>query len=209
MIRNYLKIAWRNLLKNKLYSFINIFGLAIGLTCFLLISLYVLEELSYDRYFKDTERIYRVNSDIKFGGADQRMAVSSDPFGATLKKDYAEAEQYTRLYTNNSSRFIKKGSEFLVENNCLHADSTLLDIFLLNILEGNSKKVLTEPNTIIISQTAAKKYFDNTSALGKTLTIGLQNPVEYKVTAVYEDMPTNAHFQANMIFSFANITDYR
>ena len=67
MIRNYLKIAWRNLLKNKLYSFINIFGLAIGLTCFLLISLYVLEELSYDRYFKDTERIYRVNSDIKFG----------------------------------------------------------------------------------------------------------------------------------------------
>jgi putative ABC transport system permease protein len=208
MIRNYLKIAWRNLLKNKLYSFINIFGLAIGLTCFLLISLYVLDELSYDRYFKDAERIYRINSDIKFGGTEQRMAVSSDPFGATLKKDYAEVEQYTRLYTNNNRRFIKKGSEFLVENNCLHADSTLLDIFSLNILEGNSKKVLTEPNTIIISQTAAKKYFDNTSALGKTLTIGLQNPVEYKVTAVYEDMPTNAHFEANMIFSFANITDY-
>lgn len=209
MIRNYLKIAWRNLLKNKLYSFINIFGLAIGLTCFLLITLYVVDELSYDRQFKDAERIYRVNSDIKFGGAEQRMAVSADPFGATLKKDYAEVEQFVRLYANNSRRFIKKGSEFLIENNCLHADSTLLDIFPLNIVEGDSKKVLTEPNTIIISQTAAKKYFGNTSALEKTLTIGLQEPVEYKITAVYEDMPTNAHFRTDMFFPFMNINDYK
>ena len=209
MIRNYLKIAWRNLLKNKLYSFINIFGLAVGLTCFLLITLYVVDELSYDRQFKDAERIFRINSDIKFGGAEQRMAVSSDPFGATLKKDYAEVEQYVRLYANNSRRFIKKGSEFLVENNCLHADSTLLDVFSLTILEGDSKNVLTEPNTLLISKTAAQKYFGNASAVGKTLSVGLQNPVEYKVTAVYEDMPTNAHFQSDMFFPFKNINDYK
>jgi len=209
MIRNYLKIAWRNLLKNKLYSFINIFGLAVGLTCFLLITLYVVDELSYDRQFKDAERIFRINSDIKFGGAEQRMAVSSDPFGATLKKDYAEVEQYVRLYANNSRRFVKKGSEFLVENNCLHADSTLLDVFSLTILEGDSKNVLTEPNTLLISKTAAQKYFGNASAVGKTLSVGLQNPVEYKVTAVYEDMPTNAHFQSDMFFPFKNINDYK
>ncbi|AFK03712.1 protein of unknown function DUF214 [Emticicia oligotrophica DSM 17448] len=209
MIRNYLKIAWRNILKNKLYSFINIFGLAIGLTCFLLITLYVVDELSYDRQFKDAERIYRINSDIKFGGAEQRMAVSSDPFGAILKKDYAEVEQYVRLYANNSRRFIKKGNEFLVENNCLHADSTLLDVFPLNIIEGDSRRILTEPNTLVISQTAAKKYFGNASALGKTLTIGINNPIEYKITAVYEDMPSNIHFQTDMFFPFKNINDYK
>ena len=208
MISNYLKIALRNLTKNKLYSFINIFGLAIGLTCFLLISLYVLDELSYDRQFKDAERIYRVNSDIKFGGTEQRMAVSSDPFGATLKKDYAEVEQYVRIYANNSRRFIKKGNEFLVENDCLHADSTLFDVFSLNMLEGNSKTALIAPNTLIVSQTTAKKYFGNTSALGKMLTIGVRESVEYTITGVYEDMPTNAHFQANMIFSFKSINDY-
>ena len=208
MIRNYIKIAFRNLTKNKLYSFINIFGLAIGLTCFLLISLYVLDELSYDRHFKDAERIYRINSDIKFGGTEQRMAVSSDPFGSTLKKDYAEVEQYVRLYANNSRRFIKKGNEFLVENDCLHADSTLFDVFSFRMLEGDPKTALTEPNTLIISQTTAQKYFGNTPSLGKTLTIGVQESVDYKVTGVYEDMPANSHFQANMIFSFKNITDY-
>ncbi|WP_435357068.1 ABC transporter permease [Emticicia sp. SJ17W-69] len=209
MIKNYLKIALRNLAKNKVYSFINIFGLAIGLTCFLLISLYVLDELSYDRHFKDADRIYRINADIKFGGTDQKMAVSSDPFGATLKKDYAEVEQYVRIYANNSRRFIKKGNEFLVENDCLHADSTLFDIFSLNVLEGDAKTALTEPNTLIISQSAAQKYFGNTSALGKTLTIGVRDPVEYKITAVYEDLPTNTHFQTNLIFSFKNINDYK
>ncbi len=210
MIRNYIKIALRNLFKNKLYSFINIFGLAIGLTCFLLISLYVLDELSYDRHFKDADRIYRINSDIKFGGAEQKMAVSSDPFGATLKKDYAaEVEQYVRFYANNSRRFIKKGNEFLVENDCLHADSTLFDVFSLNIIEGNAKTALTEPNTLIINQTTARKYFGNNSALGKTLTVGVRESVEYKITGVYEDMPVNSHFQANLIFSFKNITDYK
>lgn len=208
MIRNYLKIALRNLTKNKLYSFINIFGLAIGLTCFLLISLYVLDELSYDRQFKDADRIYRVNSDIKFGGTEQRMAVSSDPFGATLKKDYAEVEQYVRIYANNSRRFIKKGNEFLVENDCLHADSTLFDVFSLNMLEGNPKTALIAPNTLIVSEKTAKKYFGNTSALGKTLTIGVRESVEYTITGVYEDMPINAHFQANMILSLKSINDY-
>lgn len=208
MLRNYFKIAFRNLLKNKLYSFINIIGLAIGLTCFLLISLYVVDELSYDRQYQDAERIFRINSDIKIGGAEQRMAVSSDPFGATLKKDYAEVEQYVRLYANNSRRFIKKGNEFLVENDCLHADSTFFEIFPLDVLEGNPKTALIEPNTIVISKTTAQKYFGNTSALGKTLSVGVNNPVEYKITAVYEDMPANTHFQANMIFSFKNINDY-
>ena len=209
MLRSYLKIAFRNLVKNKVYSFINIFGLAIGLTCFLLISLFVLDELSYDSQYKNADRIYRINADLKFGGTEQKMAVSSDPFGATVKKDYPEVEQYVRLYANNSRRFIKKGNEFLVENNCLHADSTFFDMFSLNLIEGDSKTALVEPNTLVISKSAAQKYFGNTSALGKTLIVGVSESINYKVTGVYEDMEPNSHFQANMIFSFKNINDYK
>ncbi|AYQ34816.1 ABC transporter permease [Runella sp. SP2] len=207
MLRNYLKIAWRNLLKNKLYSVINIFGLAIGLTCFLLISLYVVDELSYDRYLKDANRIYRVQSDIKFGGTEMKMALSSDPFGPTLKKDYPEVEQYTRLYAQNSRRFIRKGNEFLVEHNCVNADSTFFEVFPFRVLEGDAKTALNAPNTVAISQSAAQKFFGPGSAVGKILATGVNNPQEYKVTAVYEDIPQNSHFRTNIIFSFKNV-DY-
>ena len=108
MIKNYLKIAWRNLVKNKTFSFINIIGLATGLACFILIALYVTDELSYDRYHEKADRIYRVNSDIRFGGTDLKLAVNSDPMGATLKKDYPQVEQYVRFYNSNGSKLVKK-----------------------------------------------------------------------------------------------------
>ena len=98
MIKNYLKIAWRNLLKNKTFSLINIAGLASGLACFILIALYVADELSYDRFNVKASRIYRINSDIVFGGNKLHMAVTADPMGAALKKDHPEVEQYTRIY---------------------------------------------------------------------------------------------------------------
>ena len=108
MIRNYLKIAWRNLVKNKAFSIINITGLAIGLSCFLLIALYVLDELSYDRFYPNADRIYRINSDIRFGGADLHMPVTSDMMGELLKKDYPQVEEYTRIYNFNGDKLIKK-----------------------------------------------------------------------------------------------------
>ncbi len=90
MIKNYFKIAWRNLLKNKGFTAINIIGLALGIGCFIMISMFVIDELSYDRYHEKADRIYRINSDIIFGGAEMSMAVSSDPMGETLKSDYPE-----------------------------------------------------------------------------------------------------------------------
>src|SRR6185436_9377515 len=109
MLKNYLKIAIRNLWKNKVFSFINIAGLAIGLSCFLLIALYVSDELSYDRYNDKADRIYRVNSDIRFGGTELKLAVCSDPMGATLKKDYPQVEEFVRFYNSDGSKLIKKG----------------------------------------------------------------------------------------------------
>jgi putative ABC transport system permease protein len=206
LIRNYLKIAWRNLLKNKAFSFINIFGLAVGLTCFILISLYITDELSYDKFYPNAERIYRINSDISFGGTDMHMAQSADPFGPTIKKDYQEVEQFTRLYANSGSRMIKKGAEFINEAGFTYADSTFFDVFALPILEGNPKTALNAPNTIAISKTAAIKYFGNsTLAIGKTLEIQDEKVETFNVTAVYDDIPTNAHFHFDFICSMKNV----
>ena len=151
MLINYLKIAWRNLVKHKTFSIINIAGLAIGLGCFVLIALYVADELSFDRYNEKANRIYRVNSDILFGGTEQRLAVSSDMMGATLKKDYPDVEQYVRFYTSNGPKRIKKGDVFITEQNVANADSTVFDVFTLPVIAGDPNTALDEPNTLLIS----------------------------------------------------------
>ena len=133
MIRNYFKIALRNLWKHKGFSAINIIGLAMGLGCFIVIAMYVFDELSYDRYNEKADRIYRINSDIRFGGTDLNMAVSSDPMGETLKQDYPEVEESTRIYTSGGSKLVKKGDEFIKEIKVVHADSTLFNVFIVDI----------------------------------------------------------------------------
>jgi putative ABC transport system permease protein len=205
MIRNYLKIALRNLFKNKTFSFINIFGLAIGLCCFILISLYVIDELSYDRHFKNADRIYRLNSDIRFGGTDMKMSQSADPMGAVLKKDYPQVEQFTRLYTNYGSNYVKKGTEFINEVGIAHADSTFFDMFSIPVLEGNPKTALDAPNTVAISESAAKKYFGTNQVVGKILEIGIGQSTIYNITAVYADIPPNSHFNFDFILSMDNV----
>ncbi len=207
MFKNYLKIAWRNLVKNKAYSIINITGLAIGLACFLLIALYVMDELSYDRFFPDANNIYRINSDIKFGGANLHMALTSDMMGQLLKKDYPQVEQYTRIYTSNGDKLIKKGTEYIDEKKVANVDSTFFDVFQLPVVEGSTKHALDEPNTVVLTESAAKKYFGNTHVVGKTIeTRDDKNPF-YKITAVIKDIPANAHFHFDFLFSMKNL-DY-
>src|ERR1044071_9074989 len=172
MIRNYFKIAWRNLVKNKAFSIINITGLAIGLSCFLLITLYVLDELSYDRFYPNSDRIYRINSDIRFGGADLHMPVTSDMMGELLKKDYPQVEEYTRVYTFNGDKLIKKGADYIDEQKVAHVDSTFFKVFQLPAIEGDLNTALVEPNTVVLTESAAKKYFPQDVAHGSTHVIG-------------------------------------
>ena len=113
MITNYFKIAFRNLWKNKGYSAINIFGLAIGLATCLLITLYITDELGYDRFYKNADRIYRINTDAQFGGGKLHMTQTSDMMGQLLKKDYPQVEEYTRIYTSEGDKLVKKGNEFI------------------------------------------------------------------------------------------------
>jgi len=197
MFRNYIKVAIRNLWKNKGFSAINIFGLAIGLACFLLIFLYVIDELSYDRYNKNASRIYRVHSEINFGGNILNLAVTSDPMGATLKKDYPQVEEFTRLYASGFWLF-RKGNEFIRENHVLYADSTVFKVFTLPFITGDPNTALNEPKTLVISESAAKKYFGTTDVIGKTMES--DDHVLHKITGVMRDIPAESHFQADFLY---------
>ena len=205
MIKNYLKIARRNLLRNKTFSMINIAGLAIGLGSFILIVLFVSDELSFDKYNVKADRIYRVDADIRFGGSDLKLAVNSDMMGPTLKKDYPQVELFVRFYNSNGSKLVKKGKEFINEGNVAHADSTLFEVFTLPAIAGDTKNALNEPNTVVITESAAKKYFGSTDALGETIETNENNSTLYKVTAVIKDIPRNSHFNFDFIFSMDNV----
>lgn len=205
MIKNYFKIAIRNLWKNKVFSAINIVGLATGLCCFLLITIYVLDELNYDRYNKNAEHIYRINSDVKFGGGELHSSQTSDMMGSLLKKDYPEIEEYTRIYTNNGNKLVKKGTEFINEANVPHVDSTFFFIFTLPAIVGDTKTALNEPNTVVLTESTARKYFGTTDVLGKTIETNDKGRTVYKVTAVIKDIPQNSHFHFDFLFSMKNV----
>jgi putative ABC transport system permease protein len=206
MLRNYIKIAFRNLWKSKGFSAINIIGLAIGLATCLLIMLFVLDELNYDRYNKKAGRIYRVDGEIKFGGNHFVLATVTDPMGPTLKKDYPQVEQYVR-FRSMGGLLIRKGSENVQEDHAIYADSTLFDVFTLPMLDGNPQTALTEPNSLVITATTARKYFNTTQAVGKNFIVN--NRDNYKITGVIKDIPAQSHFNYDFFISMATLEESR
>ncbi|WP_375444090.1 ABC transporter permease [uncultured Fibrella sp.] len=204
MLTNYIKIAWRSLNNQRGFTFINIVGLALGIACCLLISLYVLDELSYDRFNEKADRIYRVNSDIKFGGNDMHYAVAPDPMGPTLKANYPQVEAYTRLHYRGNWLVKRAGSTANTrENDIIFADSTLFDVFTLPLVAGaDPGKALAIPNSVVISESAARRYFGAGNAVGQTLIFN--NKDAYTVTAVMRDMPTNSHFRTDFFLAMRN-----
>jgi putative ABC transport system permease protein len=191
MFKNYFKTAIRNLLKNKFYSSINIIGLAAGLATCMLILLYVLDELNYDRYNEKAGRIYRINNEVKFGDNHFDMAVSPAVLGITMAREFPQVEQYTRLRWYGGF-LVKKGKENIKEGRVGYADSTLFDVFTLPMLDGNPETALKEPHSLVITEKIAKKYFNTVKAAGKTMLIN--DTGNYKVTGVIKDMPAQSHF---------------
>lgn len=172
-----------------------------------------MDELSYDRFYPDADRIYRINSDIRFGGADLHMPVTSDMMGELMKKDYPQVEEYTRIYTFNGDKLIKKGNDYIDEQKVAHVDSTFFNVFQLPVIEGDLKTALVEPNTVVLTESMARKYFSqdvthsSAHVVGKTLEVrGEKNPF-YKITAVIKDIPENSHFHFDFLFSMKNV-DY-
>tara|TARA_R110002033_G_scaffold1096_23_gene10175 strand:- start:4982 stop:7414 length:2433 start_codon:yes stop_codon:yes gene_type:complete len=199
MFKNYIKIAWRSLKKQAFFTFLNTFGLAIGMAGALMISLYIYDELSYDKMFADADRIYRIDADIKFGGAEIKAAESAPPMAGALKRDYSQVESTVRFRTLGSMYVKKVGGETSSkENKVTYADSTFFQFFGIDLLAGNSKTALTGTNSLVLTKTAAEKYFGSTDVLGQNML--LDNSDTYTVTGVIDDMPKNSYFNEYSVF---------
>ena len=196
MIKNYLKVGLRNLWKNKTFSAINIVGLSAGLAVFLLIVLYVKDELSYDKHNAQSENIYRIDADIFFNGTQFTSSVAPPPLAPTLKKDYPGIVQYVRL-RGLGDILVKKDDQNIQNHNAVFADSTFFQVFSIPMIAGNPLTALNEPNSIVIDETTAKKYFNSTDVVGKTLYV--DNSVNCKITGVIKDIPPQSHFHFSFI----------
>ncbi|MEP6684497.1 MAG: ABC transporter permease [Parafilimonas sp.] len=206
MIKNHLKIAWRNLMKYKFISFINLFGLTIGLTCCLLILTYILNELSYDKYNKNADQVYRVTRTFYNGNEEVSLNLSTvaPPFGYYLPTDFPEIEKMTRLLSvgNTALRYKEK---LINEQTVYFADENLFDVFTVDVLKGNAKTALQEPFSIMMTQEEAKKYFGDEDPINKVLRA--DNQFDVKVTGIYKPFPANAHMHPNMLISFNTLKD--
>jgi putative ABC transport system permease protein len=206
MIRNYLKTALRNLLKNKGFTLINVFGLALGLATCLLIVFYVYDELSYDRYNVNADRVYRVNNDIKFGGTEGSYAIAPSPAAGALKADFPEIEAVTR-FRNVGGNQVRKGNQNIQEDRMIYADSTVFKVFTLPMIEGDPATALTAPHSVVITERTAKKYFDRTDVVGQTLLF--DNSTPYKITGVIKDIPKQSHFNFDFFLPMTELPESR
>ncbi|TWR31381.1 FtsX-like permease family protein [Mucilaginibacter pallidiroseus] len=206
MFKNYIKTAYRSLYKNKAFTAINILGLAMGLATCLLIVLYVVDELSYDRYNIKHDRIFRVNEDLKFGGNHVEYAVAMPPLAKTLKVEYPYVEDAARI-KNAGTTHVRKGNTNLVENRVAFADPSIFNVFTLPMLSGDAKTALTEPNTVVITESTARKYFNTTDAVGKPIIFN--DHENFKVTGVIKDIPTQSHFNFDILLSMVSLPDSR
>ncbi len=207
MIRNYFKIAWRSLKKQPFFTFLNIFGLAIGMAGSLLIGLYIYNELNYDTMFPDADRIYRINADIKFGGEIAEHSEGPAPLAKTLVKDIPQIEMAMR-FRNNYSLLIRKddAAANIKEEETTFVDDSFFDMFGLDLIVGDTKTALEKPNTLVLTRTAAEKHFSVNNALGQTLL--LDNDITYVVTGVIEDLPKNSLLRNHSVFmSMASYAD--
>lgn len=209
MFRNYLKIAVRSLLKQKLYSGINIFGLALGMVCALLIGLWVRDELSYDRFLPDVANVYAVRVNYAFnGGPVQTATYAPGPLAEAIARDVPDVAAVTKVDGGNESLIKAAGSsgtEIVAKEQGQYASAGFFDVFQLPAISGNPKAALAQPDKIIITRKLAGKYFPGVSALGKTLQ--LNNAKRYTVGAVLENLPSTSTLQFDWVANYRNIEE--
>lgn len=208
MLRNYFKVALRNILKHKFFSLINILGMTIGVTACLLIVLYVTDELSYDQFHTDAGRIYQVGLHGKIGDQDIRTSNTCGPLAEAMVEEMPEVEEATRLSATFNRPAIKYGDKSFTEERVMWADSNFFEFFTFELLQGDPKTALKEPNTMVVTEAIAKKYFGDEAAVGKIVTFGNQN-TSYTVTGVVKGAPSNSHFHFNILLSSAGNENMR
>ena len=200
MFKNYLKIALRNLKKHKAYFFINITGLAIGMACCILILLWVQDELSYDRFHENSDRICRVvEEQLYAGGEIFPVAVTPGPLAAALKQDYLEILNSVRII-DSDRLLIKHGDNKFYEKSVILADPSIFEIFSFPFIKGNSQTALNQLTSIVITERMAEKYFGDKDPIGKSIIV--ENQFDLKVTGVIKNIPHNSHLQFDFIVPF-------
>ena len=206
MLRNYLKIALRNLRKYKAISFINLFGLTVGLTCCLLILAYILNELSYDKFQPAADRTYRLSRSFHNdqGVQSLHLGAIAPPFGPYLKNEFPEIQKMTRLLSNGNTAFVYDDKKFY-ESKVFFADENLGDVFKVDVLKGNIKTALEQPFSVMITDELAKKYFGTEDPMNKL--VKLDNNLPCKVSGVFKPFPSNTHLHADVLISFNTLKD--
>ncbi len=212
MIRNILKTIIRNLLRSKTYAIINILGLATGIASFILIMLYIEYEVSYDKFYADSERVYRITSQTDFGGVAERSTSCPAPLAPALYNDYPEAiAAYTRIYNNWGDDY---SFEYLrniwpnqlvrtKESQCFFVDSSFFSVFSTQMIAGDIATALNGPNKVVLTESAALKYFGTEDPLGKELVI--DNLYRLSVSGIVKDVPKNSHFHYNVLVSLSTL----
>ena len=200
MIKNYFKIALRNIIRHKGFSAINIIGLAIGIACSILILLWIQDELSFDNFHKDADRIFIAGRDFKVGDQEGRVVRCHPPFAPTMMAEIPEIESAVRFQpaVNKLVTYKEKDISFL-ENGIFYADSTIFNVFTIPIISGDPTDLLTRKNTIVITQESAKKYFKDADPIGKTLSF--DGDWDFEVVGVVEAWPDNSHWHFDMLAS--------
>lgn len=207
MLNNYTRTAWRSLLKNRIYTAINILGLAAGIAAFLFIATYVEFERSYEHSNPNADNVWRITLDLYNG---QEFVVTDcethAAMGPLLKNRYSEVVDFVRMYSNDGLRHIKVGDKKFVESGMYFADPSVFEILGVNLILGDPKKVINEPFQMVLSETQAKKYFGKSDAVGETMTIDDQL---YNVTGVFADREPNTHIKFGMLLSHETLRKVR
>lgn len=203
MFRNYLKVGLRNLNKHRGYTLINMLGLVISFTCCLLIGLQLQDELSFDRYHVKKDRLFRLANQVAGASYENGIAKVSEPWAPEAKATIPEIQDACRFVFVGQSLFTK-GDQQYYERGGLYTDPSVFNMFSWKLLEGEAEQVLAEPNSIVLTQTLAKKYFPNGNALGESLTI--DNEQVWTVTGIVQDVPENSHFTFNFLVSLNSYT---
>ncbi|MFW5820598.1 MAG: ABC transporter permease [Bacteroidota bacterium] len=205
MLKNFILTTARNISKNKLYAFINIFGLSIGIASAILILLFISSELSYDKYHEKADRIYRLTIQGKLEGTELNGAYSAVPSGPAFKEEIPEVAEFCRM-KETGQRVIKYDNIKIIEDRFVYADSSIFRIFDLNMIQGDPDKALTEPNTLVLTRSTAKKVFGNRDPINKMVSINADSNI-YRVTGIIEDLPENTHLQFNALGSYHTLDE--
>ncbi|CCH51909.1 Macrolide export ATP-binding/permease protein macB [Fibrisoma limi BUZ 3] len=202
MLLNYLKIAWRNLIRNKTYSILTLLGLASGMTCAILLGLYVKDELSFDQYHANAERIVRINLHINWSDNEYKLGIASAPMGPALQQDYPEVRQVLRVKTG-SETLLRVGDKALYAKDVIYADSTLFAFFDYDFVTGSPQSAFASPNSIVLTQQLALSLFGKTNGiLGSIVKVKDDQPLT--VAGVISDVPANHHLKFEAILPYSN-----